>query len=222
MIRLFILAILVNLSAFTMAQSDIADIKEQNIQEVRVDRLFSSKYQTSLRRLRRTYPMALKAKELIEAYNEDLEFIDKKRKKKKYSKKAHQKLKDEFTYNIRDLYQSEGEMLMKLVYRETGMTVNDIIKNYRGGFQTFMYSEIAKLFGQDLNAEFDSKGDDWITEFVIQDIIAGNIEFDTSMRKMSKGDFRTEMKSYKKRKKENKKKYKKIARENKKKKRSKK
>ena len=76
MIRLFILAILVNLSAFTMAQSDIADIKEQNIQEVRVDRLFSSKYQTSLRRLRRTYPMALKAKELIEAYNEDLEFIE--------------------------------------------------------------------------------------------------------------------------------------------------
>jgi len=40
MIRLFILAILVNLSAFTMAQSDIADIKEQNIQEVRVDVCF--------------------------------------------------------------------------------------------------------------------------------------------------------------------------------------
>ena len=100
MVRLFILAILMNLSGFSMAQSDIADIKEQNIQEVRVDRLFSSKYQTNLRRLRRTYPMALKAKELIEAYNEDLEAIGKKRKKKKYSKQYTKKLIDSIPKGI--------------------------------------------------------------------------------------------------------------------------
>ena len=216
MVRFIICAFIVNLSWVSLCQEDLAIVKEQQIAEMRVDKNFNRKYKRQLELLRRTYPMALKAKELIDEYERDLQDYDKKRKKKKYGKEAHQKLKDEFTYNIRDLYETEGDLLMKLVYRETGLTVNEIIKKYRGGFQTSLYSGMAKIWGHDLNDTYNPKGDDWITEVVIQDIIAGNISFDTSMRRMDKASFKEGMKEYRDGRKKSKKDMKKRKKDNRK------
>ena len=198
----------------SLSQDDLAIAKEQDIPEMRVDRNFKWKYKRQLELLRRTYPMALKAKELIDDYENDLDGIERKRKKKRYSKKAHKILKEEFTFNIKDLYQSEGELLMKLVYRETGMTVNEVIKNYRGGFQTAMYGGIAKMFGQDLDATYSARGDDWITEAVINDIDSGTVKFDKSMRKMDKAAYKESMKDYRANRKKSRKKYKKKQKKN--------
>jgi len=213
--RFIISAILILLCNAAIGQEDLAVVKEQQIEEMRVDRYYNQKYQSQLRKLRRTYPMALKAKELIDQYEIDLTTLNKKRKKKKYSKKAHKTLKDEFTYNICDLYSGEGDLLMKLVHRETGMTVNEIIKNYRGGFQSTVYGGVAFLWGQDLNAEFDPNGEDWITEIVIQDIIAENVSFDKNMRIMDRSAYKDSMKEYRKNKKDSRKKRRKNKREQK-------
>lgn len=194
--RLIISLFVLISSSWAMCQDDLAVIKEQQIKEMKVDRLFHKKYKTQLRKLRRTYPMALKAKELIDKYEADLADLEKKRKKKKYSKKAHKKLKEEFTYNIRDLYTGEGKLLMKLVHRETGMTVNEIIKNYRGEFQSSLYNGMAFLWGQDLNEKYDPQGEDWITEIVIEDINSGKITFDKSMLKMDRKAYKRSMKEY--------------------------
>lgn len=194
--RLIISLFVLISSSWAMCQDDLAVIKEQQIKEMKVDRLFHKKYKTQLRKLRRTYPMALKAKELIDKYEADLADLEKKRKKKKYSKKAHKKLKEEFTYNIRDLYTGEGKLLMKLVHRETGMTVNEIIKNYRGEFQSSLYKGMAFLWGQDLNEKYDPQGEDWITEIVIEDINSGKITFDKSMLKMDRKAYKKSMKEY--------------------------
>ncbi len=198
--------------AFTQVTASIE--KEQQIKEMRVDINFNKKYKRQLNLLKRTYPMALKAKELIDEYEADLADISKRRKKKKYSKDAHQQLKDEFVYNIRDLYTSEGDLLMKLVHRETGMTVNEIIKNYRGSLQTGMYTGLAKIWGNDLNATYDPLGDDWITEIVIQDIESGRIQFDKKMKKLDKESYKESMDDYKDRRKESKVRLKKIKKDN--------
>tara|TARA_R110002072_G_scaffold192412_2_gene349399 strand:+ start:871 stop:1515 length:645 start_codon:yes stop_codon:yes gene_type:complete len=209
MVKIIISVFIVSFSMVSLSQDNLMATKDQEIPEMRVDRNYKQKYRRQLHLLRRTYPMALKAKELIDQYEADLVDIQKKRKKKKYSKKAHQKLKDQFTFNIKDLYQSEGNLLMKLIHRETGMTVNNVVKNYRGAFQTAMYTGMAKVFGQNLNATYDATGDDWITEAVINDIETGKIKFDKSMRLMKKADFKARKKDYNKAKKASRKKYKK-------------
>lgn len=194
--RFFILMVSLSLMGFSFSQEDLAILKEQDIQEMRVDRHFNFKYKRQLSLLLRTYPMALEAKALIDQYEADLAEIEKSRKQKKYSKEAHKNLKEEFSFNIRDLYKSEGEMLMKLVHRETGMTVSEIIKSYRGGFQNSVYSNMAKLWGHDLDAKYDPLGEDWITEIVLQDIESGRIQFDTTMRKMDKASYKESMRAY--------------------------
>ncbi len=214
MLRTIIVLVSVILLGPAFTQDTASIEKEQQITEMRVDINFNRKYRRQLDLLRRTYPMALKAKELIDEYEEDLADISRRRKQKKYSKEAHQQLKDEFVYNIRDLYTSEGEILMKLVHRETGMTVNEIIQHYRGSFQTGMYTGLAKIWGNDLNATYDATGDDWITEVVIQDIESGRIQFDKEMKKLDKVAYKESMDEYHTKRKASKKRVKEIKKAN--------
>lgn len=196
MLRIIILLIILSFLNNTFCQELAAITKEQEIAVMHVDKNFNAKYQRQLVLLKRTYPMALKAKALIDEYEADLAKISKKRKQKKYGKEAHSDLKDEFLFNIKDLYTSEGDLLMKLVFRETGMTVNLIIKKYRGGIQNTIYTGMAKLWGQDLNATYDPDGEDWITEVVINDIESGKISFNKEMKKLDKAGYKESMKEY--------------------------
>ena len=217
MVRIFILLISMNLSWVLFAQNEEATIHVQNIPEMRVDRNFRNKYNRALNLLIRTYPMALKAKELIDEYESDLAELDKKRQKKKYGRHAHKDLKEEFTYNIRDLYRSEGDMLMKVIHRETGMTVHDIIEKYRGDVSSDVYSGLAKAWGHDLNTEYDPKdpnSDDWVTEIVIQDILNGRINFDTEMRKMNKAEYKESMEEYREKRRDTQERIKQIKKDN--------
>lgn len=208
MLRIFICLASMYIAAPSISQVDLTTILHQQIPEMRADKNFARKYEEKLRLLRRTYPMALKAKELIAEYEADLATIEKKRKQKKYGKEAHKDLKEEFLYNIKDLYTSEGGMLMKVIHRETGMTVQQIIERYRGDVSADVYEGVAKIWGNDLNQTFDpknQKNDDWITELVIQDILAGRVEFDLEMRKMEKEEYKISMEEYREKRKDSKK-----------------
>ncbi len=195
--KIIILTLTLYLPLLSLSQIENTTIKEQDIKEMKVERNYSSKYKRQLDLLEKTYPMALKAKELIDEYEKDLSDLNKKRLQRKYSKKMYKKLKSDFTYSIRDLYQSEGAILMKLVHRETGMTVNQILKKYRNQFQTSFYRGVASIFGQNLNATYDANGDDWITESVINDIESGKISFNKNMITIDKEDYKKSMAEYK-------------------------
>jgi len=172
------------------------------IREMSTDKDFGRKYNRELEKVRKVYPMALKAKTLIKKYEADLLEIEKSRKQKKYSKEAHQELKDQFTYSIRNLYTSEGNLLMQLVHRETGMTVNNIIRKYRGDFQASIYQGMGNIFEQDLDAKYDPNGINKMTEIVIQDILNGQVEFNPEMDALTKEEFRQTQIEYKAMKKE--------------------
>lgn len=220
MLRIFICLASMYIACSSIAQSDLTTVMQQDIPEMRADKNFKHKYDQKLRLLRRTFPMALKAKELIDEYEADLAAIEKRRKQKKYGREAHKDLKEEFLYNIKDLYVTEGDMLMKVIHRETGMTVHQIIERYRGDFSSDVYEGIAKIWGNDLDQVFDPKNpgnDDWITEIVIQDILAGRVDFDLSMRKMSKEDYKISMEEYREKLKESRKRTRNLKRDRKKK-----
>lgn len=188
-----ILVVFISISLFS--QSDSVNL-HVNLPTMYADKDFFRKYKSELKKMRRVYPMALKAKELIDAYEEDLAVIDKKRTVKKYSKNAHEELKEQFTYSIKDLYVSEGQLLMELVHRETGMTVNEIIRKYRGAFQAGVYDAMSLLFDQNLDAKYDKDGKNWINEIIIYDIEHNNLEFEKEFKPMSKLEYKTEMKDY--------------------------
>lgn len=136
------------------------------------DPWYELQYKYTLEKVRKIYPYALYAKSLLDRYNEDIKELTKERQLKKYGKTALEKLKEDFEFTLRNMYTSEGNLLMKLINRETGITVYDIIDKYRGKGAAGFYNVIGKLFDQDLKVTYDPKKD-WLIERVLQEIFAG-------------------------------------------------
>ena len=69
----------------------------------------------------------------MEKIDSELAAMDSDRQKKKYVKSTEKLLKETFKEDIKNLTRMQGRLLVKLVHRETGMTVHNLIKEYRGG-----------------------------------------------------------------------------------------
>ncbi len=190
---------------------------EQDFNEVKIPHDYNLQYRIALRRVKRVYPLALYAAHIIDSLENELNNTNKKRKQKKIQKNTHKDLKEEFKYVLKGLYVSEGVVLSKLIYRETGMTVEDIIKKYKGGFQASLYNGLGAFFEQELDATYDPKGEDFVLECVIQDIHNNLIPFDFTLQTVTKEEYKEDRAESKTRKKEHKKAVKKAKRETRKK-----
>ncbi len=172
---------------------------------------YLNKYNRMKRIVVKVYPYALHAADVIDEIDEDAQAIKRRGKKNRYFKHAYKDLKQDFKYFILDLYTSEGVMLMKLIHRETGMTVYDISSKYRGKRKAEMFNLMAKIWDQDLHVEFQPvEGDDKIVEQVISDIQSGLVPFNNEIVKIDKLAYRDKKqkeKEWKKKNKKNKKEY---------------
>lgn len=215
---LLIFTVLLNYST-VFSQNETAMVKDSLLADSSLLRIqefdtfylpknYHSQYQIALRRIRRVYPLALHAAIVIDSLERELEASDKKRKKKKIARETHKELREDFKYLLKELYVSEGIVLSKLVYRETGMTVEEIIEKYKGSAQASLYKGLASFFDQELDATYDPDYTDFVLECVIRDIESGKVDFDPSFQIVDKAHYKLDRKKYKQRVKENKKKLK--------------
>jgi hypothetical protein len=188
----------------TVLEEDTSIVHLQEYDEIQLPRNYKSAYRTALRRVRKVYPLALHAAYIVDSLDAEIEKLDKTRLQKKVSREAHKELKGDFKFLLKDMYVSEGIVLSKLIYRETGMTVEEIITKYRNGTQASFYTAMASLFDQELSAKYDPDGEDFILECVIRDIESGKVKFNNTFQKLEKKEFKSRKKEYRKRKKENK------------------
>lgn len=193
----FLLSILLfTIYGYLYSQTDSSVSKQQNFEPIHIDRLFKLHYLQTLNAIRNAYPLALETKRTLDEYDKRLAEIENKRKQKKYIKKEEDELKEDFTYALKDLYVHEGKMLIKLINRETGMTVDEILRKYKGDFKANVTHATFKAYGHDTKAKYDPNGVDWILEIVIQDIESGKLKFDKEVKKVSKSDYKVGMKEY--------------------------
>lgn len=140
----------------------------------------------------KVYPYALHAADVLDEINNNMAAIEKRRQQNKYTKDAYKDLRDEFKYAFLELYTSEGIMLMKLVHRETGLTVYEIAERYRGKDNAEMFELMGKLWNQNLKIKYDPTGVDKIAEHVIRDIQSGLIPFSDDPLILNKEEFKIE------------------------------
>ena len=90
-------------------------------------------------------------------------------------KKAEKELELQFGDELKDLTFSQCKILIKLIYRETGNSTFDIVKQLRGKFTAFIWQTLARLFGYDLKTDYDPGGTDQAIEQIVLMIEAGAI-----------------------------------------------
>lgn len=123
--------------------------------------------------VKKVYPYAILAAAKLQEYNQILERMPDEKTKKAYLKVIEKELRDEFEEPLKDLTTTQGEILLKLIDRETGETSYELVKQMRGSFQAFMWQSLARLFGSNMKARYDPTGDDIMIERAIKLIEAG-------------------------------------------------
>lgn len=176
------------------AQQDT--MKVLQMPEVHVDKDYASKYKRILRRVKKVYPLALYAAKKLKEIDAEIAEAPSKRKQKKIAKNEHKDLKEDFYYVIKDLYIEEGKLLMKLIHRETGLTVSDIIKKYRGNLKAEVSESLGKIWEQNLDVKYDPSGEDWIIEQVIQDVLSYRVIIDFEPHLLTRTEFKESKKEY--------------------------
>lgn len=118
----------------------------------------------------KVYPYAKLAAERLETLNERLATLDSKRERRQYAKIIQRYIEEEFSAELKKLTRTEGQILIKLIHRQTGKTTFELIKDLRSGWRAFWFQNTAKLFDISLKKEFDPLNvkEDYLIEDILE------------------------------------------------------
>ena len=106
------------------------------------------------RKTRKVWPYAVLASDRLEKLNSRLSTLDTKAKKRQYTKRVQNYIEEKFTEQLKKLTKTEGQILVKLMNRQTGITTFDLVKDLKSGWRAFWYNTTASLFNISLKEEY--------------------------------------------------------------------
>ncbi len=122
----------------------------------------------------KVYPYAKMAAERLDSLTKRLQSITKKRQRKRYTKKVQKYIEGEFSDELKKLTRTEGQILVKLIHRQTGRTAFDLVKELRNGWRAFWYNTTANVFDIKLKKEYDPWNEK--EDYLIEDILQRNFQ----------------------------------------------
>ena len=132
-------------------------------------------YWKTVRDVKKTLPFAKLLTIEMEYADKQLAQIPDKNLRNKWWKQHEKYLFKKYEHHFRKMTASQGQMLMKLMDRESDRTSYEIIQHYRGKASANFWQFIAKLFKNDLKEEYDGLDKDRIIERVINLVEAGQL-----------------------------------------------
>lgn len=118
----------------------------------------------------KVYPYAKLAAERLVELNERLETLKRKSDQRRYAKLIQKYIEEEFSAELKKLTRTEGQILVKLIHRQTGQTTFQLIKDLRSGWRAFWFNNTAKLFDISLKEEFNplAVSEDYLIEDILE------------------------------------------------------
>jgi ABC-type transporter MlaC component len=120
-------------------------------------------------RVYKVYPFARTAAERLTVLNKNMDKMQTNREKKKYFKIVEDYIENEFTSQLKKLSRKQGQILVKLIHRQTGFTTFELIKDYKSGWKAFWSNNTARLF--DINLKTKYAPYDVNEDFLIETIL---------------------------------------------------
>ena len=121
-------------------------------------------YSKLIRDVKRTLPYAKEIAAIITETYEYMETLPNDKARQQHLNKMEKYLMDTYTPKMKKLTRSQGQLLMKLVDRETNSSSYHIIDAFMGSFKAWTYNVFAGLFGNSLKVRYNPYGDDRVTE----------------------------------------------------------
>lgn len=120
-------------------------------------------------RVYKVYPYAKTAADRLTALNKNMDKMKTNKEKKKYFKLVENYMEGEFTDQLKKLSRKQGQILVKLIHRQTGFTTFELIKDYKSGWKAFWSNNTAKLFDINLKAKYEpyEVNEDFLIESIL-------------------------------------------------------
>ncbi len=135
----------------------------------------------------KVYPYAKMAADRLDSLSKRLARLTKKRDKKRYTKQIQKYIEGEFSDELKKLTRTEGQILVKLIHRQTGITTFELVKELRSGWRAFWYNTTASMFDISLKREFDPMNNK--EDYLIEDVLQRNFQSGRLERQKSAIEF---------------------------------
>jgi len=122
----------------------------------------------------KVYPYAKLAAQRLDSLNKRLARIKNKGARNRYTKKIQKYIEGEFSDELKKFTRTEGQILVTLIHRQTGITTFELVKELRNGWRAFWYNNTANLFNISLKTEFDPLNNK--EHYLIEDILQRNFQ----------------------------------------------
>jgi hypothetical protein len=161
-LSLIIVTLAFNLGAAAqdLSVADNGDsMRQYNLSEVEI---LSKKFTTREERMAferlknntlKVYPYARMAVGIYEEMKMEVDG-EKRRSRKHYVNEKEKELRERFEKEIRDMTKTQGNILIKLINRDTGNNCYDIVKEMKGGFTAFFWNIGGKLYDHNLKEDY--------------------------------------------------------------------
>ena len=106
------------------------------------------------RRVYKVYPYAKTASERLIMLNKGLAALNSNREKRRYFKIVENYLNNEFETQLKNLSRKDGQILVKLINRQTGKTTFELIRELKSGWKAFWSNNAASLFDINLKTQY--------------------------------------------------------------------
>ncbi|HLV46072.1 MAG TPA: DUF4294 domain-containing protein [Flavobacterium sp.] len=124
------------------------------------------------RRLLRVYPYAVLTADNLTMLNENLAKMETKSQKRKYIKRSEKYLRNQFEERLKKLPRKDGQILVKLINRQTDQTAFALIKDLKSGWSAFWGNQAAKFFDINLKTTYAPNNvlEDFYIEMLLQEL----------------------------------------------------
>ena len=122
------------------------ELQEVIIHRSKLDPQAQKEYLMLQNRVYKVYPYAKIASDRLAALNQNMGKLKSNREKRKYFKIVEDYIENEFTDKLKKLSRKQGQILVKLIHRQTGISTYELIKDHKSGWKAFWSNTTAKFF----------------------------------------------------------------------------
>lgn len=121
----------------------------------------------------KVYPYAKKVAQIREQIAYEMNSLPPNSKKREYVKQKEQELFAKYEDKVRHMTRDQGKVLLKLIHRETHVTMYDMIRDNKSGVNAAFWQGVAFLFSVNLKSTYDRNGADTQIEWFVRELEAG-------------------------------------------------
>ncbi|MDF1694206.1 MAG: DUF4294 domain-containing protein [Saprospiraceae bacterium] len=172
----------------TLILADLDDISITSLRKFDSDADYR-KYLKFRRYAAKVFPYAKEAIRIFREVEYASEHLSKRERKKKI-KQLEKELKAEFEEPLKKLTKLQGKIMIKMIEKETGHSMYNLMKSLKGRFTAFYWNQFSKLYSYNLKEGYQ-EGKYEILDAVLKDFdLSYRIENGTNMKYIKIDDIR--------------------------------